>query len=192
MNKYIYYKFENNGVLRSIWFIDNETRLRVRFDMGTGKYSKFPNGLPCNVLTALELIEEEQFNYLYSIWQFVGKMNKEVQPTEVGYSNLMLNFREAVDETTKSIKLENAAKKATEFKAKIKEDKRVKTEYQLYNEDNSIAIYGFSTKTSQELVDFFEIHVREEGCRILNQRGLTTGFVHADLFNTLSYHIKDI
>ena len=67
-----------------------------------------------------------------------------------------------------------------------------KMRYQLYNEDNSIAIYGFTDKSRSELVDFIEIYGREQGFRIRDKKGQTTGFIHSSLLNKLSYHITSI
>lgn len=65
------------------------------------------------------------------------------------------------------------------------------TEYHLYNEDG-IQVYGYSEKTQDELAHFFESHARNKGCQIKGLRGQVTGFITAELFNKLSYHLTKI
>lgn len=80
---------------------------------------------------------------------------------------------------------------ASKVKEVSKPKKRVlRSKYHLYSD--GISIFGFSEKSRKDLVDFMETYGRESGFRILDAKGITKGFVSAELFNSLSYHVQDL
>lgn len=67
-----------------------------------------------------------------------------------------------------------------------------RTQLHLYSADNSIKIYGYSNKSKKDLSHFLESHGRKKGFRVFNLKGITTGFIHPELMNRLSYHLTNI
>jgi len=188
-----FYKIIEGGILQSIWAF--EMGVVIRYDMIEFTKRIYTQGVPCDLLCKVTEtpIEQTEFEYFKSLWATLGKLKWDALETlEVCYEEVKPEINGitvnaiALDEIGKLAKI--LAKTAT----LIKEAKRPKTKYQLYNEDNSIEIYGYSTKSMADLVSFFETEGRKRGFRVLDQTGLTRGFVHCNLFNTLSYHITKL
>ena len=157
-----FYKIVESGIVQSIWLF--EMGVVIRYDMIEFTKQLYTKGVQCDLLCKITEtpIHQAEFEYLQSLWATLGKLKWDALET------LEVCYEE------------------------IEQTKLPKTKYQLYNEDNTIEIYGYSTRSMADLVSFFETEGRKRGFRILDQTGLTRGFVHCNLFNTLSYHVTRI
>ena len=192
MKKVKFYEIIIDGTVRSIWAINQKSRIVIGYDLVNQTKYIFSSEEDLHEVLLDKILEteidEKEFEYFLNF--YISDVNDE--PTNEVENEEKL-FKQARSDEFNDRQYDALDVDAPQYnQPRPKKVFKPISKYQLYNSQGSIEIYGYSKKTTKELVDFFEATGRTNGFRILNSKGQTTGFVNAELFNSLSYHVKQI